>query len=377
MKFSPLSALKHRVVLGQPLPFNIRNADQTLLLARGQMVDSQEQMNALFERGALVDLAELQTPLNRVLEAPRELLPALWEQCLGQVGQTLRASSQPGFSAALNEVSQPVMSLIERDSDLAIFQVLRQSGNAHTEYGINHSLHAAIAASLVAQRLGWDATSSQTAFKAALTMNLAMLELQGQLATQATAVTPAQRQAITAHPRESVRMLELAGITNTDWLRAVAEHHEVPDGTGYPAALREVSDMASLVRRADMYTAKLSARKGRDAMAADQAGRMMFMQEPGHPMAAALVKEFGVYPPGCFVKLASGETALVIKRGPTVTTPLVAALTSRRGETLNQPEPRDTSQREHAITGIVGEQSMRVRVKEQKLLAMTMSVAQG
>ena len=377
MNFSPLSAVKHRVVLGQPLPFNIRNADHTLLLARGQMMDSVDQMESLFERGALVDLAELREPLAHVREAPRELLPALWEQCLDRVGNTLKASSQPGFSAALNEVSEPVLSLIARDSDLAIFQVLRQSGNAHLEYGTNHSLHAAIAASLVAQRLGWDAASAQTAFKAALTMNLAMLELQGQLATQATGVTPAQRQAIKAHPQASVHMLEQAGITNTDWLRAVGEHHEVPEGTGYPAGKREVSEIASLVRRVDVYTAKLSARKGRDAMAADQAGRTMFMQEPGHPMAAALAKEFGVYPPGCFVKLASGETALVIKRGPTVTTPLVAALTSRRGETLAEPEPRDTSKREHAITGIVGERSVRVRVKEQKLMAMTLSVAQA
>jgi hypothetical protein len=29
-------------------------------------------------------------------------------------------------------------------------------------------------------------------------------------------------------------------------------------------------------------------------------------------MTAALVKEFGIYPPGCFVRLASGELAMVI-----------------------------------------------------------------
>ena len=39
------------------------------------------------------------------------------------------------------------------------------------------------------------------------------------------------------------------------------------------------------------------------------------MQDPGHPICAALVKEFGVYPPGCFVTLASGETGVVVKRG--------------------------------------------------------------
>jgi len=38
----------------------------------------------------------------------------------------------------------------------------------------------------------------------------------------------------------------------------------------------------------------------------------MFVQDQGHPMVAALVKEFGIYPPGCCVRLASGEVGLVV-----------------------------------------------------------------
>ena len=34
--------VKHRVHLGAPLPFNVRHADQTLLLARGQQVESSD-----------------------------------------------------------------------------------------------------------------------------------------------------------------------------------------------------------------------------------------------------------------------------------------------------------------------------------------------
>ena len=61
MQFSPLSLVKHRIAVGNPLPFNVRNADATLLLARGQVVATADQMEALFRRGALVDLAELTT----------------------------------------------------------------------------------------------------------------------------------------------------------------------------------------------------------------------------------------------------------------------------------------------------------------------------
>ena len=75
---------------------------------------------------------------------------------MDRVGQTLQSCHQDGFMQALDEVTGPVQALIERDADLAIFQVLRQDGNAHTQYGVTHSIHAAITSFLVAQRLGWD-----------------------------------------------------------------------------------------------------------------------------------------------------------------------------------------------------------------------------
>ena len=92
------------------------------------------------------------------------------------------------------------------------------------------------------------------------------------------------------------------------------EDHEAEDGGGYPRGTRDVGELAGLVRRVDVYTAKLAAREHRAALAADVAGRQMFMSEPGHPMVAALVKELGIRPPGSFVRLASGAVGVVAER---------------------------------------------------------------
>ncbi|OGB06662.1 MAG: hypothetical protein A3E25_18605 [Burkholderiales bacterium RIFCSPHIGHO2_12_FULL_69_20] len=370
MQYSPLSHVKQRVKVGAPLPFNIRDHDFTLLLARGQVVENFDQMEALFTRGALVDLAELQTPADKVRLVPAAALPKLWTACLDKLGDTLRESGKDGFVDALDDSTAPVLALVERDKDLAIFQVLRQNGNELVQYGVNHSTHAAITAYLVAQRLGWSADDAQRVFKAALTMNISMLELQGQLAVQKTPPTAEQRQSILAHPGFSRTMLELGGVTDTDWLDAVSQHHENHDGTGYPGGIREPGDIASLVRRADIYTAKLSPRATRDSIAADKAGRMMFMQEPGHPMIAALVKEFGVYPPGCYVKLMSGETGLVVRRGSTVMTPIVAVISSPTGIPLPQPVRRDTAQKGYGVHSVLGGHAGGVRLSPEKLLAV-------
>jgi HD-GYP domain-containing protein (c-di-GMP phosphodiesterase class II) len=373
MQFAQLSSVRHRVQLGAPLPFNVRHADQTLLLARGQQVESSAQLQALFERGALVDIAELQTPHEEILKAPRQQLPGLWTRALGEINRALTTRPDQGFVAALDDASRPVQSLIERDPDLAVFQVLRQGGSADLAYGAQRSLQSAITATLVAQRLGWTLEQAALAFKVGLTMNLSVLELQGQLARQTTVLSCEQREALRVHPALSVQMLELAGIHDSDWLRAVLEHHEQEDGRGYPTGTTEVSDLASLVRRADVYTAKLATRVSRDAMAADLAGRQMFMQDPGHPMTAALVKEFGIYPPGSFVRLASGELAMVIGRGEVITAPMVACLTDPQDRHLATPVRCSTSDRTRAVVAVVSETTIRGHLPRERLLELVVA----
>ena len=372
MQLTALSAVKHRIRVGEPLPFNVRNADRTLLLARGQQVKSVDQLEALFERGALVDMAELMSEQERLRQVPRDQLPQRWASCLSRVSQALQHAPHHDFRNALHDAATPVVALIERDPDLAIFQVLRNEGGEHVAYGARRSLNCAITAYLVAQRLGWDSEAMERAFKVALTMNISMLELQGELARQRTPLSENQRAALQSHPMRSVELLELSGVNDRDWLRAVAQHHEQEDGSGYPTGCTDVGELASLARRADVYTAKLAARSHRDAIAADLAGRQMFMEDPGHPMTAALVKEFGIYPPGCCVRLASGALGVVVERGPTVSTPVVACLTGPNGVTLSAPVRVDSSQREHAVVGVVGERSINVRVTAEKLMALTL-----
>ncbi|MGY4829944.1 HD-GYP domain-containing protein [Sphaerotilaceae bacterium SBD11-9] len=370
MAHSPLSAVIDRIRLGSPVPFNIRGPDRTLLLARGQVIRDDEQLQALFSRGAVVDGEEVKGPREQVIEAAVDHLPGLWAGCIDRVGRTLKAPSLPEFARALQDAAEPVLALVERDPDLAIFQVVRQEAAGKSSYGVAHSVHTAIASYLVAQRLGWDKHAVERVFKAALTMNLAMMELQTRLATQVTPPTAAQREAIREHPLRSAELLEASGVHDADWLAAVRQHHEADDGSGYPQGCRDVVEMAGLLRRVDIYTAKLSARNTRHALPANQAGRELFLQDSQHPMSAAVIKEFGVYPPGCFVQLQCGELGVVIKRGANANTPVVAALTARNGDALLSPVRRLTDHREYGIVSVVPESSLRVRVSPERLVVL-------
>jgi hypothetical protein len=341
------------VRLGEPLPFGVRDADRTLLLASGFVLRSQAQLEALMNRGALVDLAELHTGRELARQAPRHELPRLWSRTINQLGQALAAAQSESFVAALDESVAPALALVERDPDLAIFQVLSQGAGVDAAYGVRRSLHSAITACLVAQRLAWQPAEVERAFKVALPMNLSMLALQGELARQRTPPTPEQRVQLQSHPMRSVQMLQRAGVADADWLQAVLQHHEQEDGSGYPSGRSDVCELASLARRADVYTSKLAARNTRDAMTADAAGRAIFMQDPAHPMTQALVKEFGIYPPGSMVRLCSGEAAIVVRRGPSVTTPVVACFTDAGDRPMAKPYRVATSEPGRGVVSLL------------------------
>ena len=79
------------------------------------------------------------------------------------------------------------------------------------------------------------------------------------------------------------------------------------------------------------------------------------MHDPTHPMSTALVREFGIYPPGCFVRLTGGELALVVARGASITTPVVVCLTTPTGTELPEPRRVTLDGKQRAVAAVIGQ----------------------
>jgi hypothetical protein len=370
--FQPLSTQIKQVRIGQPLPFGICDADGRLLLARGQVIHSQGQLDGLLDRGAFIHRDLTAEAVEKINNAKPHELPAFWGDGGQQIGRVLKATVDTQFEGALERAAQPVLALIQRDPDLAILQVVRPEEGPVTNYANRHALHAAIAGQLAAQRLGWGADAAKSLFRAALTMNLAMSELQNRLAAQVTPLTALQRQTIHEHPQRSAELLQAGGVTDPMWVEAVARHHEKPCGSGYPRGLTDTHELALLLNRVDAFTAKFSPRVIRPAQPADTAVRQFFAADAKSPITAAIVKEFGLYPPGCTVRLKSGELGIVMRRGETATTPVVAVLAARNGDQLMNPIKRDTAQAEHSVAAVVPSAALKVRVPMERLVQACM-----
>lgn len=357
-----------RIQIGAALPWNIRSASGMLLLARGQLIHDKVQVEHLLERGASVELQEARAVLAQGhagsqtrARRPNGLFED-WEQMALRVEALIKGMPRDaGFVAHVRSLAGDLATLIDRDPDVAIYLILRQENVQFFNYGYTHAVHVAVTCVLVARQMGWEAAAVLRLAEAALTMNVAIAALQGRIATQDFELQEKQKLALLAHPQAGVALLREAGVTDQVWLDAVAQHHEHDDGSGYPEGLREISPMARVLRHADAFTAKISPRHIRQALTAQEAERQLFREDHAGEISTALIKAFGIHPPGDMVRLASGEIALVMRRSANARTPLAASITDRRGTPVPHTRERNTAEPDHAIVG---------GITDKKLLAM-------
>jgi len=369
MQLCPLTRVQHRIRLGTPLPFSIRDATSRLLLAKDQVVRDADELEALVVGGACVDVEELaEVPAEPDAASPAQLL-ARWHELAAALARVLARMPAPDAPAALDGTARDLAALTALAPDLAIFLLVRPQPDEEAPYGVVRSLHAAAAAWLIATRLDWPVQRCLTLVKAAFTMNLGMLELQDRMANLARLPSPKQRHALQVHPATSLAMLKASGVTDDDWLQAVEHHHERPGGGGYPAGVVQVGEMANALRTVDVYTAKLAGRSGRDSLPPPRAARDLLVVERGNPFALALITEFGVHPPGSLVRLHSGEVAVVLRRTADSDAPQVAVLLGRRGEPLDEPLLLEASGRDRGIAGPAEGQRLRTRINPERLYA--------
>ena len=340
--------------LNDALPWDVLDSGGTLLLRKGYVVRTDEQLEELLERGMYVDAATFRAHQASQPRAAVYDPMYLMEAVQARLAWLLEAKPRDGsLVTELQALAKQIMSFAEKSPDLAIaaMQLLE-----HRNYPIAHSFHVAVLAEMLGRRAEWTVERRETMICAALTMNISMIDLQLTLRNQRDALTAEQRKAVNEHPMESVKHLMQCRVDNDEWLRAVLEHHETPDGKGYPRKVSNPSEKAMLIGACDNFAAKLSPRAYRKPIIGSEATRITFVkqgQDKANPFPAMLVKEVGIYPPGTLVKLANGEIGVVSKRGATFKTPIVTSLINTKGLPFLEPVLRSTQEPAYGIASVL------------------------
>ncbi len=343
------------IQFGQPLPWDCFDKHGLLLLRKGTMVNSNKQVQGLIERGLFIDQTPQEEPPPKperpspfhILEDFQIRLKTIFHGIVYRQGDDM--------PERVVKLCKELQALCELDSDAAL-------ATLHTDvegrYTLAHPLAVATLSELIAKRKGVSPEERLPILAAALTANIAMIDLQEALQKQETPLTDEQREAIRLHPLQAVELLTEAGVQNQEWIKAVLHHHEKLDGSGYLGALRgaDIPLSVRIISLADRYSAMISPRDYRDQMLAKDALRDIFLkrgEELDEELAQLFIKELGVFPPGAFVHLQNGEIAIVIKRGAAGNCPVAQSVIGPRGAPLLAPVRRDTTQESYAIREMV------------------------
>ncbi len=350
-----------QVHVREPLPFDTYDDRGKLLLRRGQIIQSQDQLQRLVDRG----LYRVRSTVSHDLLFANEYAPkyagrkisifALIEDIQQSLERLLRNPPRSGFASATLDLARTLQRACTLDADAALAHSLLTKNNANC---LRHSLHAAIVAELLLSQLERAEATRVPVIAAAFTMNMTIVELQDQLYHQASAVDDAQHAEMSAHPRACVARLRELGVDDPLWLAAVEQHHEAYDGSGYPAGLAGEAILvdAQVLSLADCFCAMVSERAYRPAALPNAALKELFLSQGKtiHPrLAALLVKEVGIFPPGSLVALANREVAVVVKRTLNAKHPVVKSFISSMGTRLPGPIKRLTSDPKFAVERVV------------------------
>ena len=404
MHLVPVSVESIRI--NQPLPFPLMDKNGVLLAKRSFVIDSREDLAEIAQRGGglFIDVADSEAHHRAYVErlhglvrdgkslgeiAEAKITGNLlgnragqdderpdWLDLQVQANALLRDSNPTSFMERLERLNGQLGRQSRRSPDGTLFALIHLSATEVRMYSATHAMLVSVMCGLAAREvLKWPQEREELLCKAALTMNLGMTALQDQLTKQIDPPTPLQRQAIDGHAAKSADMLAELGVTDAVWLEAVRSHHTQTPG---PLQARSpAQQIARLIQRADMFAARLAPRTSRVPVSPAAAMQACYFDENRQvdETGAALIKAVGIYQPGSFVRLATDEVAVVIKRGMNTSTPRVAVLVNRSGMPTIEPTIRETSTRDYRIVASVPHREVKVQINLERLLPLTATPA--
>ncbi len=391
----PPNALKP----GQRLSFSLRDASGKLLFASGSVLPVTDNVKEMLARGAYTQVHETEAyqremtsrantmmHQNRSLgdiarvqadfvgERSRAAAPVSeagwWLDLQQQLHQLLRDAKTEQFLERFEALRLSALERLQRQPDQVVMMLVHDASQDVLQYTARHALLCMALCQLAAERMDWSPEEAEALTRAALSMNLSLGLLQDRLAQQREGLNAEQQRMLAGHGDKAADALQQLGVTDQPWLQAVRLHHDA--GPGPLNGRAQGERLARLLHRVDMFAARLSPRIARKAQAGAQAARAVFLDElkQQDEAGAALIKAVGLYPPGTFVRLASGEEGIVLKRGASATEPLVAALMGKSGTPLTEPVPRDTRLASQAITHSIAPHELRLRLSIEKLMRL-------
>lgn len=243
------------------------------------------------------------------------------------------------------------------------------------DYTAQHSINCAILALGLAHALEWPQGLTERAGLAALLHDLGNVNIDSSILNKPERLSATEYQHIKTHTSIGYELLKQEPGVHPDLALAALEHHERPDGLGYPEGKRadEINPISLLVAVVDVYDAVTSDRVYRPARSHHDALGILWRgrgRKFDRHMVETFIHFMGWVAPGTLVRLSSGDLAVVeetnIVHGffPIVRLLVPGALGYRAGPQLDLAELKDEEDKPRLrIEEVLPDGAQGVRVK--------------
>ncbi len=376
-------ASREDFTLHQPIAWPLYDENGLLLLKKGYVITMPNLVERLIERGCYIGLpnsdatrinitaanedeaGKTETADKKEPPAPPKPPQTPVFTRAGDLVTSIRrihkllcepASNRINVKDYVLDRAEQLISLVEEDEDAVLASVYLST--VIQDYRPSHQLMGAAVAAILAPQCDIDDQHRRALICAALTRDVGLAEFDKVAGAVGNGLTDTVRAKVQQHSQISVKILTHHNVTDPLWLRYVLEHHERPDGNGYPDKKRsgEALPGSFLLNLADSYASMVLPNNRSPGKFHANAMKELFLEkgtryEERH--VAALIKTLSRFPAGSLVSVANGEICLVKKTQATTSTPLVFSIYDRTGMPRSSPVIRDTSQPEFNITGCV------------------------
>jgi len=287
-------------------------------------------------------LSEEQAPINvlRRAELDEQIVSDSFEmhQLLRQQAESLVANISLSGEIDSRQARKSVAEIAESlEKNIAAMVWLTRIKRAD-EYTAQHCVNVAILSMGLAQALEWQREQVELAGLAGMLHDLGKVKLDKAILNKPGRLTAEEYEHVKQHATFGYRMLREDGQVHPAVAQAVLEHHERPDGAGYPLGRdrSNLQPMSALISVVDAYDAITSRRPYSKARSHHEALGILWKargRQFDATMVEALIQFLGWITPGTVVRLSTGDFAIVLRASHQHRLwPLVRILEAREGE---------------------------------------------
>ena len=242
----------------------------------------------------------------------------LCEQQYGEAGSAWREAQRqlpkaPDQALAITQgLTRALLDKMMVDREMCV----RVLGDVAADPVSGHALNVTVISLLMARVFGFEADEMEDIGIGALLHDVGKLDLPERARHDGTGLDQADHKLYRDHVALGVAQGQRMGLSEGA-LTVLAQHHEMADGSGFPArlGLDRMSTAARIVALVNRYDKLCNPPQAALAMTPHEALSLIFAQSRGKfdgTMLNAFIRMMGVYPPGSIVQLTDDRYASVI-----------------------------------------------------------------